>query len=256
MTCEEFEQILLNSHDCSSGDGWMLRASRTALVQEHVKDCPACATRIAETTRLEDALDRFRVSTKHMEAPVSVEEKLLHTFRENAAMRHSARGFVFPWKLLWVSMATVVLVVAGILLRSKLAPDSVLPEQTKNSSSDGMIPPRPVPDVSSAPATASDQSRNPAKENPQIILRRRFAETHARTTEPGKVPAKVEASDVLSLNGGGSVVRVTLPVSSLIAMGVPVRPDLSESRVTADVWMDPFGAVVGVRLVPASACAY
>ena len=255
MTCEEFEQILLNSHDRISGDGWMLRASRTTLVQEHVKDCPACATRIAETTRLEDALDQFRVSTKHMQAPVSVEEKLLHRFRENAAMRQSVSGFVFPWKLLWVSMAAVVLVVAGILLRAQLAPDSGLLEQTKNSSRDGMIPPRPVPDVSSAPATASDQSRNPGKGNPRILLRRRFAETHASTSEPGRAPATVEASDVLSLNGGGSVVRVTLPVSSLIAMGVPVRPDLSESRVTADVWMDPFGAVVGVRLVPANASA-
>ena len=255
MTCEEFEQILLNSHDRVSGDGWMLRTSKAALVQEHVKDCPACATRIAETTRLEGALVQFRVSTKHMEAPVSVEEKLLHTFRENAARRHSARGFVFPWKLVWVSMAAVVLVVTGILLRSKLTPDSVHPEQTKNSSSKGRIAPPSVPDISSARATASDQSRNPGKGNPRIILKRRLGEAHARTIEPRRAPSVVEASDVLSLNGGGSVVRVTLPVSSLVAMGVPVRPDLSESRVTADVWMDPFGAVVGVRLVPASTSA-
>jgi hypothetical protein len=253
MTCEEFEQILLDSQHRVSGDGWMLRASRAVLVQGHVTHCPVCAARMAETTRLEDALDQFRVLTRHMEAPVSVEEKLLYTFRENASRQHSARGFVFLWKLAWVSMAAVVLVVAGILLHSKLTPDSVLPEQTKNTSSDGVIPTPPVPDVSSAPA--SDQSRNPGKGNMRIILKRRFAETHGGTTERGWGPAIVEASDVLSLNGGGSVVRVTLPVSSLIAMGVPVRPDLSESRVTADVWMDPFGAVVGVRLVPATASA-
>ena len=163
-------------------------------------------------------------------------------------------AFVFPSKLVWVSMAAVVLVVTGILLRSKLTPDSVHPEQTKNSSREGGIAPS-VPNISSARATASDQSRNPGKGIPRIILNRRRGEAHARTIEPRRAPSVVEASDVLSLNGGGSVVRVTLPVSSLVAMGVPVRPDLSESRVTADVWMDPFGAVLGVRLVPASASA-
>jgi hypothetical protein len=38
-------------------------------------------------------------------------------------------------------------------------------------------------------------------------------------------------------------------------MGLPVHADLSDPRVTADVWMDPFGAVVGIRLVPTKASA-
>jgi hypothetical protein len=60
------------------------------------------------------------------------------------------------------------------------------------------------------------------------------------------------AGDELSLNGGGSIVRVTLPLSGLVAMGIPVHPDASDPRVTADVMMDPFGAVVGIRLVEAN----
>jgi hypothetical protein len=86
-------------------------------------------------------------------------------------------------------------------------------------------------------------------------LRPRDAAAHKTGTKPGRDRGPIPASDVLSLNGGGSIVRVTLPFSSLIAMGVPVRPDLSDSRVTADVWMDPFGAVLGVRVVPAGASA-
>jgi hypothetical protein len=42
---------------------------------------------------------------------------------------------------------------------------------------------------------------------------------------------------------------VTVPLSSLVAMGVPVHPEVSDGRVTADVMMDPFGAVVAVHLV-------
>jgi hypothetical protein len=55
--------------------------------------------------------------------------------------------------------------------------------------------------------------------------------------------------DDLSLNGGSNVVRMTLPLSSLVAMGVPVRPDVSERWVTADVMRDPFGAVVAIHIV-------
>ncbi|HMJ23143.1 MAG TPA: hypothetical protein VK513_14605 [Terriglobales bacterium] len=55
--------------------------------------------------------------------------------------------------------------------------------------------------------------------------------------------------DQLSLNGGSRVVRVRLSLSSLVAVGVPVSPDVSDRRVTADVMMDPFGAVVAIRLV-------
>jgi len=55
--------------------------------------------------------------------------------------------------------------------------------------------------------------------------------------------------DELFLNGGSNVVRVTLPLSSLVAMGVPMYPDASDRRVTADVTRDPFGAVIAIHLV-------
>jgi hypothetical protein len=84
------------------------------------------------------------------------------------------------------------------------------------------------------------------------------------TASPAAEVAKVEKSrhermrrfrlpggDQLSLNGGSNVVRVRLPLSSLVAVGVPVSPDVSDRRVTADVMMDPFGAVVAIHLVQA-----
>ena len=251
MTCEEFEDILLDSRHCVGGNGWMFRASRAELVREHVNNCPACSTKMSETTRLEGTLDQLRASTMQIEAPPSVEKKLLEAFRENAARRPSAVGFVFP-KLVWVSIAAVALVVASVFLYSKLQPYSVVLDEAKKSSSDRVIPPRLMPELSSAGVPMVSPSLN-ADKNSRTTTKRRFAPAHKRNTEDNRSPSIVEASNLLSLNGGGSVVRVTLPVSSLIAMGVPVRPDLSESRVTADVWMDPFGAVVGVRLVPASA---
>jgi hypothetical protein len=205
---------------------------------------------MAEATRLEDALDRLRVSTMNVKAPVSVEKNLLDAFRENAARQDPAIWLGFPWKLVGVSMATVVLVVTSALLYSKLRPDAASREATNSNASEGAISSRVVPETSSMAALPIDPSRKPGTEHTRSTSGHHFAEAHSKVTERGSGTSVVQANDVLSLNGGGSVVRVTLPVSSLVAMGVPVRPDLSESRVTADIWMDPFGSVMGVRLVP------
>ena len=109
-------------------------------------------------------------------------------------------------------------------------------EQQQRGSSD---PAAFSPGVLSTAQQAIDQSRRSTSEKPRTILRPRNAAAHKAGTKPGRDRGPIPVSDVLSLNGGGSIVRVTLPFSSLIAMGVPVRPDLSDSRVTADVWMDP-----------------
>jgi hypothetical protein len=70
-----------------------------------------------------------------------------------------------------------------------------------------------------------------------------------RADEPAREEPSLPLRDELSLNGGGNVVRVTLPVASLVAMGVPMYPEVSDRRVTADVTRDPFGAVIAIHLV-------
>lgn len=254
MTCEEFDQILLDSRHHVNGDGWMLRISKAALVDAHVQSCPVCATKMAETTRLEDGLDQLRLSTMHMEAPSWVEKRLLDAFRREGARRRPSVRRAIPWRLVWVSVATFVLAAGCIESYSRFGSDSLVTVESSNGER-VVIQPRFSPGVSSTARQAIDQSRKSTSEKPRTILRPRDAAAHKAVTEPGRDQGPILASDVLSLNGGGSIVRVTLPFSSLIAMGVPVRPDLSDSRVTADVWMDPFGAVVGVRVVPIRASA-
>jgi len=255
MTCDEFEQLLLDSQHRVIPEGWMLRASKAALIQEHVNSCRTCATRMGEISRLEKALDHLRVSRMHIEAPPSVEKELLRAFRERAARRHLGTRLAFSWKLAWLAAATLTLVVTSLLMYSKLKPNSTLTEKTERSGSERVISPRSVPVIASA-ASGIDRTQKPSPTNPRSTPKRRLAQAGTGITQAGRVLHFVPVSDSLSLNGGGSVVRVTLPVSSLAAMGVPVRPDLSENRVTADVWRDPFGAVEGVRLVPANANAH
>jgi hypothetical protein len=247
MTCEEFERVLLDSSSSATAGGWMLRASREALVQAHVQDCPPCATKMMEDARLKDALDQLRLSTRHMQAPVAVEKNLLDAFHRQAARAHSSGRTALPWRLVWLSAAAVVLVAAGLLLLSRLQPSSLI--TTENHRSEAKIGVPHTTAVSGRPE--KDAKKNPglAAESPVSQSRSRVAK--ARKPIPGTVGvrAPAELHDELSLNGGGSIVRVTLPLSSLTAMGLPLHADLSDPRVTADVWMDPFGGVMRVRLV-------
>ena len=231
----------------------MLRASRAALVQAHIENCPACATKKAEAARLQDALDQLRVSTVHMQTPAGVERNLLGAFREEAARRHSAVGRVFAWRLVWLSATALALITAGVQLYSNLRPHFLAKSESNRNGSEVVIQPPSTPGLSGSAVEVFNENRRAADEDIATSSRHHVAKVRKARTEPGVEQALIPASDELSLNGGGSIVRVTLPFSSLVAMGLPVRPDLSDSRVTADVWMDPFGAVMGIRLVAAKA---
>jgi hypothetical protein len=253
MTCDEFEQFLLDSSHCrSGGDGGLVKASKAAVIQVHVENCPVCAKKMAEATRLQDALEQLRASTMHLQAPAAVERSLLDAFRQQAARRETSVGRRPVW--LWAA-AALVLLAAGLRLYSSFSTEFPLKSENNGKGSKLEIQSSPSPDLSRAAKEAFNKNPGASAENAATVSRRRVAQADKPIARGMARNASIPPSDELSLNGGGSVVRVTLPFSSLTAMGLPVRPDLSDTRVTADVWMDPFGAVVGIRLVPAGASA-
>src|SRR5215469_2381888 len=254
MTCDEFEQDLVDSSRCrSGGDGWLLRASKAVVIQAHVENCPVCAKKMADATRLQDALDRLRASTMHLRAPATVERNLLDAFRQQAARRRTLVGRASGWRFVWLSAAALVLLAAGLRLYSSLPTKSPLKSENNSKGSKLEIQLPSSPGLSGAAKEAFRKDAGALADNAATV--RRVARADKPISRRLARNAAIPPSDELSLSGGGSVVRVTLPFSSLTAMGLPVRPDLSDTRVTADVWMDPFGAVVGIRLVPAGARA-
>ena len=255
MTCDEFEQALLDSSHYNSGDGWLLKSSKAAVIQAHVENCPVCSKKMAQATRLQDALDQLRVSTRYLQAPAAVERNLLDAFRRQAARRRIFVGRASAWRFVWLSSAALVLLAAGLRLYPSLPTKFSLKSENDGKGNKLAIQLPPSPGLSGAAKEAFNKNPGASAENATTASRRRVAQGDKLLSRRVVRNASIPPSDELSLNGGGSVVRVTLPFSSLTAMGLPVRPDLSDTRVTADVWMDPFGAVVGIRLVPAGASA-
>jgi hypothetical protein len=248
MTCEECEQILLDSRRHTNGDGWMLRASRAVLIQAHIENCPACATKMTETTKLNDALDQLRVATKQYQASPEIEKNLVAAFRQETAKRRQPLEGVFAWRLAWLCTASLMLIAAGIFLYSRLSVSHPLTHEANGPGNEARIEPSAAPGFSGATAEAFEPYNHGTAEHGTRGSTHHLAKVHWATHESMSGRVAIPGED-LSVNGGGNIVRVTLPFSSLVAMGVPVRPDIPDSRVTADVWMDPFGAVVRIRLV-------
>jgi hypothetical protein len=246
MTCEDFEQILVDLRHHGNGDGWILKLSKSALIEAHIGNCPACATKMMETTKLEDALDQLRVATQHLQASAAVEKNLLEAFRRETSKRHGSLHTVFGRRLAWLSTAALALIVAGVFFYARMRPSSLVTDQGNGAGEKVQVVTPSLPSFSVSGAEAFD--KQPRAENDSRRAVHRVAKLRKSILESRARQIAIPAED-LSMNGGGTVVRVTLPLSSLLAMGVPVHPEASDPRVMADVTLDPFGAVVGVRLV-------
>jgi anti-sigma factor RsiW len=246
MTCEECEEILLVSDMGPSRMRWMPGVSVLNLAKQHAQNCPACAARMAEISKMNDALDQLRFSTKQMEAPETIEMNLLVEFRQRA-LRAPSLPITFRRRVLCGS-ALLLALAAGIVSYAVLRAKSSMTTQTDRTERPAQ---RSAPPLHSGTSLdrAAIENQQTGTDRPQLAKSK--PEHRTRLGRPArKVPSSsVPANDELSLNGGSNVVRVTLPLASLVAMGVPMSPEISDRRITADVTRDPFGAVIAVHLV-------
>jgi hypothetical protein len=253
MTCEECEQILRNPrHDYIRAKDWLFGLSLWDLAKEHAEQCVVCAGKIADDSKVNSALDQLRLSTMGMEAPATVEKHLVAEFRQ----RMTARGrSVAGWRLTWATVSALFVVAACVTLYTALRPRPSGTVQTDALAHE-------------APAQRLSSVRPEAIAVQPVIVHRRLTRrpsstaSNRHTANADKAmqqqivqPSFLPASEDLTLNGGSNVIRVTLPVSSLAAMGVPVHPDMSNRRVIADVARDPFGAVIAIHLVEMNSSA-
>jgi hypothetical protein len=248
MTCEECEEILLDWDNHASRKGWMPGVSVLNLAKQHAESCPGCAARMSEIFRMEAGLNDLRHSTLRVEVPAAIEASLSVEFRRRVARPGIFGLSPFGWRLIWGS-AIALVVASALALYSMRASRSSLRAQagwtqsaTQQSSSlivasSGQALIEKHHSEIGGSATVSPGTKRPKRSN--------LPRTEAR--RENLFPARSE----LSLNDGANVVRVTLPVASLVAMGVPMNPEMVEfdRRVTADVARDPFGAVIAIHLV-------
>lgn len=244
MTCRQLRPYVVDSAR-SAIDA----AAVESQVARHVRGCPDCRALLERERIMSAALRRMADDIHVPPAAVERESALLTLFDQACAKPGRRRVPLWLWSPALAAMLVVV-VFAG--WRSQRPAPATARVATTHP------PPAPLPTASTAttvrlPAMSAERGR--AKR--RWAARRTVLHPPARPSVDDVVEASFEATSFLAWPGAmagpplesGSVIRVTLPVSILPALGLWPPPSAG-SEVPADLLVGQDGFARAVRLVP------
>jgi len=181
----------------------------------HAAECEACARRLADQRALAAGLRAAAEQWREWDAPERVEACLRAAFRSQRARQARPHRVWLP-VLTWASAAAVLIVLALLTIRGR---EPVAPPRAEPT-------PRPAVQLAGLPTDwAGDED----------AAREDFI--------PLPNAEQVGESDDLN------VVRVEVPRSAMLAVGLPVSADRASELVEADVMLGPDGIARAVRFV-------
>ncbi len=154
-----------------------------------------------------------------------------------------------PRRPSWILTAAAVLVAAAIAL------SLWLPRQSREVSSIGhdlsaRVAPSPTPDAQpNESAVRTEQAVVPPAQQrqPRTVHRRRQTETRTGEIATDFLPLTYTADSTAQVSG--HLVRITVPRSALVAMGLPMNAERASERVRADVFIGDDGLARAIRFI-------
>ncbi len=250
MNCQDFESIILGMARAQ-----LLEASARRQTIAHIAGCPACADKFAEQQELTAAVRATAKSLANEGASAQVEQSLRQAFRERTVTNvRPAFGFLTAWKWQWpkpallaTAAAILFLVFAGVIWRW--------------SSADNGQETAITPHLPSAPARKDpDNLPKPFAPTNQPELRQQIASGRRRTVRGAKASPTIReevTTDFIALANenelvpleSGQVLRVELPTSTLISMGLPITAEDVSKPILADLLVGQDGMARAIRFV-------
>ena len=253
MNCRDFETIIIEI----ARDLLMDAAARERGL-EHVQRCAPCATLLVEERALSRDLRALSAQCAAEEIPARIETVLLAAFRQR-----DAAPVVAPRRRRWLlAVAALALLTFGISLAGWIA-SSPRQESPVVDSTDGGAPPTKVP----ATPVVADQTpprmvegRQYDRPIPVLTLEKRQkrlapASANRRSASDGAPREFVtqffpvmQGGELIPLEGG-QIVRVRMPRSNLIPLGIPFNQERASETIQADVLISNDGLARAIRLV-------
>lgn len=243
MTCAEFQ-----SNVAELGRNGLADAAGL----QHADNCGACGALLHQQQRLTTALSAMAEDDREFESSAGMEQRLLTAFRKNkAAVRRDRTAGRRIWLAVSAAAAAAVLLVMIVTEPSRPGVETA-----------GAPVLRPA--IEETPA-----SRQPEPAQPQIAnveppktvvedsgVQRPLPRRGAPAAPEATLAAQTLTTEFLPLGAGfidrnerTQLVRVSIPRSSLLSMGIPVRADRMEERVQADVLLGEDGTARAIRFV-------
>ena len=179
---------------------------------EHVRQCDACASRMARERELLAGLRAVSSAYQRVGAPGRVETGLRAAFRGQMGVK-SAVSSRSAWRLVlpWAAAAAAVVVLALFLVRG----------------------PR------------SNAAPNPARRGAEMAMVVNSSEAQSDDDGFIALPNAGKLADTEDVN----LVRVEVPRSAMLALGLEVSAERASELVQADVMIGPDGLARAVRFV-------
>jgi len=246
MNCQDFEMIVLHL----ARNRWLEAATREQS-RVHTEVCMRCAARLAEERALLDGVRLVIAEIAQKEAPAHVEAALLTAFRAQARCKEASTVRPLPEPGRWRRWMTGAAWAAVILLASlagvtwlKLSSDG----QKRAARQQPASAASPTPQREMTVANISEQKRSAVAQRvkPRRGLHQAAAPESEMTTS---FYSLVEEGELAPLESG-QVVRVEVPVSTLIALGLPVTAESLSQPVQADLLLGQDGLARAIRFSP------
>ncbi len=250
MNCQDFERIIL-----PLARQPLLDAAMREQGLAHTEDCARCAARLAEERALMAGVRQVVAGMAQVEAPARVEAALLTAFREQAkavavpaALAMPAKNRHWPQRMLRAAAVILVLVSGGVIFwprsgspQPKRDAQVVLPQLAGSA--------EPTPGRGT-PATAGEpKMAQQTMTAPRSLRRHHPQQSNLSEAEVTTRFFPLIAGDDLNSLEGVQVVRVELPGSALLEVGLPVDAAMSSKSVKADVILGHDGIAYAIRFV-------
>src|SRR5262245_8147289 len=248
MNCRDFETIIIEI----ARDRLMDAAARER-APEHVQSCMRCATLLVEERALSRDLRALSARCAAEELPERIETALLAAFRERDAVQ-----VVAPRKRRRLpAVAALALLTFGISLAGWIA------------SSPRRKAPAPGPIGGGAPQTNVSATPEKSNQTGPRMAEVRHPDRRIQAPRSGKRlagayrrPASNDAprefvtqffpvmqgGELIPIDGG-QLVRVRMPRSNLIPLGIPFDQERASETIKADVLLSNDGLARAIRLV-------
>jgi hypothetical protein len=262
MNCQGFETIV---NDLARQQIMEAGLREQALV--HSGECETCALRLKDELMLTSGLQALATEMNSFEAPERVEENLQTAFRSESFSRQRFQPRS-RWSYLITTAAAVVLIMLGIgVMRWRLASQADEEKTTRTATVN-------TPAQESTPVIARATPASSPEQKTALVTRpRRAGLVHRSVTHPSNVDNRnVKTSGTgstaanynaeiatqfiplgygspMNLQDGAQVVRVELPRSAMVSLGLPVNMDRYSERVKADVLVGVDGLARAIRFV-------
>lgn len=264
MNCQEFEQIV----DELAADKLMsARARVTALA--HAAACDSCGDRLSAEQALNQGLLGFAKSTASDQASARLRKSLRTAFETQQAkiaaeavapnvIRMPVRKPFFSgqwnWGLAAAATAAIVFVVAVSVWQSQQTlKDKMILAGASPTPTAKPVAPMPSPEVvvpqNNLATSAEAQKTTGEKVKSKKLLQRRqqSVQPYENNLAANYIPLSYAAGSATPEES--LVVRVDIPRTTLIAMGLPLSAEFGNAMVKADLRVGIDGVPLAIRLV-------